>query len=129
MSTTLKSVWAVVAGFLAVAVLSIVTDKILESTGVFPPATEGLFVTWMLVLALAYRSAYAVLGGYITSYLAPQNKMKHVWILSYIGLAGALIGLIGTWNMNLGPHWYPILLAVFTIPCVWLGGYLQNKKA
>jgi hypothetical protein len=84
-----KSIVCVVAGFLTVVVLSIVTDKILESAGIFPPATEGLFVTWMLALALFYRTVYTVAGGYVTAKLAPANPMRHVMILGVIGtLAG-----------------------------------------
>ena len=75
MNSTLKSIWAVVAGILIGATLSIGTDFILESLGVFPPITEGLFVTWMLALALFYRCAYTVLSGYVTAKLAPQNPM------------------------------------------------------
>jgi len=34
--TTLKSIWAVLAGLLVNVVLSVATDTILEQTGVFP---------------------------------------------------------------------------------------------
>jgi len=125
--SVLKSIWAVFAGFATVFILSIVTDFILEKLSVFPPASEGLFVPWMLMLALLYRSAYAVLGGYITASASPNKPMRQVWILAFIGLLGALIGLITTWDKNLGPKWYPILLVILTIPCVWLGGKLKAK--
>lgn len=127
MARTGKSIWAVVAGFFTVAILSTLTDFILESLGVFPPASEGLFVTWMLVLALVYRSAYAVVGGYITARLAPHKPMKHVWVLSWIGLAFAIAGIFANYAAELGPNWYPILLAILTIPCVVLGGKLFVK--
>lgn len=122
-----RSIWAVVAGFLTVAILSTLTDFILESLGIFPSVSEGLFVTWMLVLALVYRSAYAVLGGYITAKLSPHKPMKHVWILSWIGLVFAILGIFANYVAQLGPNWYPILLAIFTIPCVVLGGKLRRK--
>jgi hypothetical protein len=123
-----RSIWAVVAGFLSVMILSIVTDFILETAGVFPPASEGLFVTWMLVLALVYRSAYAVLGGYITAKIAPHKPMKHVWILSIIGEVFAILGIFANLSGNLGPNWYPIMLAILTIPCVVLGGKLRKHN-
>lgn len=37
---TFKSIGAVVAGFLTVVVLSVGTDFILESLGIFPPQSE-----------------------------------------------------------------------------------------
>jgi hypothetical protein len=123
----LKSIWAVVAGFLTVIILSVLTDVILETLGVFPPADQGLFVTWMLLLALIYRTGYNVVGGYITARLAPQNPTKHVWVLAILGLVGGIMGIIINLQMNLGPNWYPVLLALFAIPSVLAGGKLYKK--
>ena len=123
----IKSIIAVVAGFLTVVVLSMGTDKLLESTGIFPPPSEmGLFVTWMLGLALFYRTVYTVAGGYVTAWLAPQNPMKHVWVLAIIGQIGGISGVIAGWNLS--AHWYPIAIAVLAIPSVWLGGWLRTRK-
>jgi len=122
----LKSIWAVVAGFLTVVVLSTVTDKVLEATGIFPSPTEGLFITWMLAIALLYRTIYTVLGGYVTAWLAPQNAMKHVWVLAIIGQIGGIMGVVAGWNLS--QHWYPIAIAVLAIPSVWLGGWLRTRK-
>lgn len=122
----IKSIGAVIAGFLVVVILSTVTDKILEAVGIFPPPTEGLFITWMLVLALVYRTAYTVLGGYVTAWLAPQNRMKHVWALAILGQLGGIMGVIAGWNLS--QHWYPIALAVLAIPSVWLGGWLRTRS-
>jgi len=68
----------------------------------------------MLAFALAYRILYTILGGYITATLAPQNPMKHVWILAAIGQLGGIAGVIGGWNLS--AHWYPLALAVSAIP-------------
>jgi hypothetical protein len=125
----LKSVGAVLAGFLVVVLLSTVTDAILESTGVLPPANQpGVYMaTWMLVLALLYRSVYTLLGGYVTAWLAPQNPMKHVKILAILGTIGGLIGVFAGWNLS--EHWYPIAIAVTAYPLVWYGGKLRLRKA
>lgn len=123
----IKSIWAVVAGFLTVVVFSMGTDMVLEKTGIFPPPSEmGLFVTWMLALALLYRTVYTILGGYVTALLAPQNPMKHVWILAIFGQIGGIVGVIVGWNLS--AHWYPIALAALAIPSVWLGGWLRTRK-
>lgn len=128
MGKLLKSIWAVFAGFFTVFALSILTDVILESLGVFPPSDQGLFVPWMLALALIYRSIYAAVGGYVTAVLAPQKPMRHVMILAGIGLLGAIAGIVVNTTQNLGPAWYPIALAALTLPCVWLGGKLGIHK-
>ncbi len=121
-----KSIGAVLAGFLAVVVLSVVTDLVLEKLGIFPPPSEmGLFVTWMLALAFIYRSVYAVVGGFITAKLAPTRPMFHVNILGILGTIGGIAGVFAGWNLS--AHWYPIALAVTAFPLVWLGGKLSKR--
>jgi H+/Cl- antiporter ClcA len=77
---------------------------------------------------LGYRTVYTIAGGYITALLSPDKPMKHVWILALLGLVGGILGVIGSWGKGLGPDWYPISLALLSIPSVWLGGKLQKKK-
>ena len=125
MNTTMKSIGAVLAGMLVTAIISIATDSVLEGLGIFPPPAQGLFVTWMLALALFYRSVYAVAGGYVTAKLAPSNPMKHVLILGLIGTAVSIVGTFVGWDLS--DHWYPIALVFTSLPCVWLGGKLQTK--
>lgn len=125
MKHNLKSIGAVFAGFLVVVILSVVTDTILEKTGIFPPPTNGLFVTWMLLLALLYRSIYTVIGGFVTAWLAPGNPKKLVMILGIVGTIAGTLGVIAGWNLS--AHWYPIALAVTAYPLTWLGGKLKTK--
>lgn len=126
MKNILKSIGSVIAGFLTVAILSVVMDKIMEGTGIFPPPSDqGLFVTWMLVVALAYRSVAAIVGGYVTASLAPHNVMKHVFVLAVLGTLGGIAGVIAGWNLS--QHWYPIAIAVTGFPLVWLGGTLFSR--
>lgn len=121
----LKSIGAVFTGFLIVVILSVGTDSILEAAGIFPPPAEGLFVTWMLLLAFAYRTVFTVIGGYVTAALAPANPTKHVTILGIIGAVMGCIGIYVGWELS--EHWYPIALAVAAFPSVWLGGKLKTK--
>src|SRR3954468_12679831 len=96
---TFKSIGAVLAGFLTVAVLSVVTDVVMEALTVFPPQNRPEeYAPWMLLLALIYRLAYTVLGGYITAKLAPSKPMKHVIILGIIGTVFGLLGTIASWK-------------------------------
>ena len=123
----LKSAGAVIAGFLTVVVPSMGMDSVMQSIGIFPPiSAQGMYATWMLALALVYRIAFTILGGYVTAWLASQNAMKHVWVLAAIGQLGGIIGVIAGWNLS--AHWYPISIAVTAIPSVWLGGWLKTRK-
>ncbi len=121
---TIKSIFAVIAGFLTVALLSTITDTLLEKVGVFPSLTTGSFSTGLLALALLYRSIYAVVGGYVVARLAPSNAQRHVIILGILGIIGGVIGVIFGWNLS--AHWYPIALAVTAFPLVWFGGKLAK---
>ena len=125
--SVLKSIWAVMAGFLTVVVLSIATDALLEGFGILPPASRpDQYVSWMLFVALIYRLAYNIVGGYVTAYLAPSNPMKHVKILAIFGTIGGVMGVIFGWNIS--ENWYPIALAAASYPTVMFGGKLRIKK-
>lgn len=121
-----KSIGAVLAGFIAVFILSVGTDMILETLGIFPPQSEPkLFIGWMLVVAFIYRSIYAIIGGYVTAMLAPYSPMRHVLALGILGTIGGVAGVIAGWNLS--AHWYPIALAVTAFPLVWFGGTLRKS--
>jgi hypothetical protein len=131
-TNTFKSIGAVLAAFVTVFALSIGTDFVMEAAGIFPSFKEqqehGFHAWWMLSLALIYRSIYAVVGGYVTAALAPSRPMRHVMVLGVIGLVSATLGTIANWDKMTGSTaWYPILLILLTLPCVWLGGKLKTK--
>jgi hypothetical protein len=123
-----RGVVAVGSGFFLTALLSLGTDVVLHAIGVFPPwgePMEGRLFAW----ATVYRVAYTVLGGYVTAALAPRRPMLHVLTLGAIGFLVAMVGAAATWNAgpSLGPKWYPALLVVTALPCVWAGGVLRVR--
>ena len=123
-----RSIAAVFLGFLSVVALSLGTDQVLHMLNVYPPWDQPMHEPGLNLLALAYRCIYTVIGGYVTAWLAPHAPMRHVLILAVIGLLMGTLGVIGTWNLNLGPHWYPIAIAVTGAPLTWLGGVLHNRR-
>ena len=123
---TKKSFVAILVGFLTVFILSTLTDVVLEKIGVLPPFPEPLFDTPLLLLTLSYRTAYTVLGGYVTASLAPRHKMKHVVIL---GIIGMLVGSLGATLMSTyGPSWYSWGIVVLALPSVYVGAVLYQSK-
>lgn len=126
-SHILRSIWAVLAGFIAVAILSVATDLALQATGIFPPLSHPeMFTTPLLLLATAYRSLYGIAGGYITARLAPEHPVQHALWLGAVGFAAGIVGLIVMWGV--GPAWYPIALILVALPCSWLGGKLRSHQ-
>lgn len=122
-----RSVGAVVAGLLFVIVVTTVVDAILHAAGVYPES--GALDDRLALLATSYRIVITVAGAWLTARLAPANPMKHALILGVIGTVLGLAGVVVTWNMGLGPHWYPIALMVLSVPQCWLGGRLYTMRS
>ena len=125
----LRSTGALLLGFVAVVVLSLGTDPIFHSLKVYPPWDQPMHEPSLNLLALSYRIVYSILGSHIAARLAPRNPMRHAMILGFIGFPISLVGAVVAIMTNLGPPWYPIMLAVTTIPCAWLGGVLYRTTA
>jgi hypothetical protein len=122
-----RSILAVVVGIVVGIALTLATDALLHKVGFFPPLGQRT-PSGPLALATAYRILYAILGSYIVALLAPNRSMLHALISGWIGVAANLLGLIATWNQNLGPHWYPIALVVTALPCAWVGGKIRMMQ-
>ncbi|MBX4196918.1 hypothetical protein KW805_05010 [Candidatus Pacearchaeota archaeon] len=125
MKKIFKSIGAILLGAATGALLSIGTDFLLESTGIFPPISQGVLAPWMLLVALTYRGVYTIASGYVTAALAPNKPMRHAFILGIIGVVVTILGTLANWDKSAA--WYPILLIVITLPCTWLGGKLRVK--
>ena len=126
----LRSIGAVLAGLLAVIVLSIVTDMALHASGIYPPWGEPM-ADALFLLAAAYRGVYAVAGSYIAARLAPDRPMQHALALGVVGLVVSIVGTVLTWGRGpeFGPAWYPLAIIAIAMPCAWVGGRLQGMRA
>jgi hypothetical protein len=100
-------------------------DLILHATAIFPPWAEPLDDA-DAALALSYRIVISVGGAWLTARLAPQSPMKHALALGLVGVVLAGAGAAATWNLGLGPRWYPLSLVLFAIPQCWAGGWLER---
>lgn len=121
----LKSIFALLVGFVVVVILSLGTDVVLHKLHVFPPWGESVVgYDRALLLATIYRTIFGVIGSYITARLAPNRAMGHALVGGAIGLVLSIAGAAAIWNKGpaLGPHWYPLALVVLALPQSWLGG-------
>jgi hypothetical protein len=123
-----KSIWAVVAGVLAIIVVTTLVDILLHVTGVFPPMDQPIDNA-LALLATSYRIVISIGGAWLTARLAPEKPMKHAMILGCVGVVLGLVGVVATWNMGLGPRWYPIVLTVLALPQCWAGGKLYEMQS
>src|SRR3982074_2810411 len=119
---TQRSIWAVIAGLLFIFIVTTIVDVVLHATGVFPPWGKPMSDS-LFALATACRIVISVAGCYIAARVAPDRPMAHALWLGVIGVVISAIGAAVTWNRGaaFGPHWYPLLLIVISIPCAWVG--------
>jgi hypothetical protein len=122
----LRSAGALLAGFVVVIGLSLATDQLLHVLEVYPPWGQPMHEPSLNLLALSYRVVYAIAGSYLAARLAPRAPMGHALALGCIGLALSTAGALAAIELDLGPSWYPIALALTALPCAWLGGALHG---
>src|SRR5262245_56349570 len=96
-----QSVGAILLGFFAVVVLSLGTDQIFHMLDVYPPWGVPMQAPGLNLLALSYRTVYAILGSYLAARFAPRNPMRHAVILGFIGLVPATGGAIAAISADL----------------------------
>jgi hypothetical protein len=127
--TILKSIGAVLAGLIFIFATHSGVDLILESLGIFTPATQRFETPWMLVTAMIYRTVLSIAGCFVTGILAPSRPLRHALVLGFIGLALCTAAAVVLIPADISPAWYPVALAVVTVPCAWIGGMLAERRA
>jgi hypothetical protein len=120
-----KSVWALAAGLIFIIGVTTLVDIVLHLFGVYPPMDQPIDNS-LALLATIYRIVISSAGAWLTARLAPEQPMKHAMVLGYVGVVLGLVGLVATWNIGLGPKWYPIALVVLAIPQCWAGGKIYE---
>jgi hypothetical protein len=119
-----RSILALLAGIVVGIVLSVGTDLGLHAIGVVPAQSE-LWPNQLLVLATAYRSIYGVIAAYVIARLAPNRPMGHALVAGALGLVVSTLGAVAAWGSTISQHWYPVTLALTTLPTAWVGAKLR----
>lgn len=116
----MQSIAAILLGLVAVVLLPVGTAQLLDTLGM--SAQMGPLV------ALACRSVYVVLGGYLAARFAPSSPMRHALILGGAWLVLAAVGDVVLVRMQFfGPPWYYHGLVITALPGAWLGGMLHRR--
>ena len=127
-NTTLKSIGAILAGFLSGALLSIATDFIMEKSGMMSMENFKQSSLAIIFFVIFYRFIFNVIGCYLTARLAPNKPMKHVIIIGIIGTVLSIAGSIVMWEYAI--PFYNITIILMSLPSAWLGGklFLQTTQ-
>jgi hypothetical protein len=124
-SSTVRSILAVVAGFLFIGTLAFGTGAALTAAGLFPAAGAAL-TTGQVLLEAAYVAVFAIAGCWLAAFLAPDRPMRHALILGVLGLAFNVIGVVTTWGQR--PLWAVVVNLALVMPYAWIGGRLRERQ-
>ena len=122
----IRSIVAIVVGFVVIGALSVGTDLALRA------ALPGRFLTdrmddpALLVLTLAYVFVFAVAGCWLTARLAPDRPLLHALVLGVLGLVLNVVGTALRWDD--APAWYHVIALLLVLPAAWLGGVLREGQ-
>jgi len=119
----LRRAGAVLAGLLAIVVVTTAIDAALHAAGVYPPPGEPM-ADALFLLALAYRVVSGIGAGYLTGRLAPDRPVAHAVALGVVGVVISTAGAVAMWDA--GPAWYSLGNIAIAVPCAWLGGKLAS---
>ena len=124
-----RSILALLAGFVLVVILTIITDAAMRAAGLFPPSGQPA-ADGPLALATIYRTIFGIAGSYLTARLAPRAPMGHALIGGAIGQVLSIAGAIAAWSHpdKFGPHWYPLALVILAMPTAWIGGKIYTSR-
>ncbi|HEX8211809.1 MAG TPA: hypothetical protein VF584_16660 [Longimicrobium sp.] len=125
MAPIVRSILAIVVGFLFIGALAGGTGAILSSAG-FLPAGESMTDAGPVLLEAAYVAIFAIAGCWLAAWLAPDRPMRHALILGFLGLVFNVIGAVATWGQR--PAWAIALNLALVMPYAWIGGRLREQQ-
>jgi hypothetical protein len=121
----LRSLFAVVVGFIAVTLLAyagqllfaaVLPDQTMPGTSLVPVA---------LVMVLVLEGLCNVAGGLVTGMLAPRKAVMHAAVL---GALETLLVLASSGKVLAdAPGWYAVAVVLVTLPAAVVGGRLAER--
>jgi len=113
----LRSIGAVVAGYLVIAIAIMVLFFI-----AFPDRNVVPSQGFML-FSLVYGFIFGVLGGYVCGLIAGQSEVKHAAAIAVIGIILSLVSM--AFAAAKEPMWYQLANMVVLTAAVLIGGWLR----
>jgi hypothetical protein len=117
---------AVLAGFVGIGILVVLTDQIFAAavpgSQAITPAPLYYFVT-----VLCTNTLYSVVGGYLCAVIARAAVRKATVALMIFGEIMGVVATVLAWRIE--PHWYAFALLVLYPVAVWIGSRLRSSGA
>ena len=127
----LKSIGAVIAGYLVSAILTAITIAALGA--LFPASYNPENIGWV-IFNVIYGCAFAVVGGYVVARLAPSRPFVHATVL---GVLMAIFAVLTGMAVSAAPPspeyvnqpgWYYPVLAITVLPSILLGAWMYARR-
>lgn len=123
----MRSVWAILAGFILIGLLSFGTDAIMHAMSPWAYDEKGGTTNLpILLVSMIYSAVYGVVGCYVAARLAPSRPMLHAMILGGIGVL--VTGVINGALWGHVPAWWSIANVALVLPLAWIGGRLRENE-
>ena len=127
MPKALRSVLAVVGGFLVIGVLAFGTGKVAQAAWPAQFDAAGTPTTApMMVVQLLYVGVYATFGCWLAARLAPSRPMRHALALGVLGLALNVPSAVVL--RDSAPAWYLVAGVLTTMVWAWIGGRIAESQ-
>ena len=123
----LRSILAIVVGFLVIGGLVGVTDLGMHSmfASRFAP-NGGMTDPTLLLVTEGYVFVYAAFGCWLCARIAGRRPMFHALVLGVLGFIFNIVGTSMTWQLY--PAWYHIVALILVMPAAWLGGRIAERQ-
>jgi hypothetical protein len=116
-----RSVVAVIAGY---AIFAVSAGALFALSGQDP---HGQATVPFMIGAVIYGVAFALLGGYVSGWIASRSPFTHGLIVAGILALGAGISLVA--SMGKGAVWSQVTALTTMAPAAALGGYLRDRTS
>ena len=127
MPPIVRSIVAVVVGFLVIGALAFGTGKLVQTTWPAQVDAAGVPTTaLMMIVQLLYVGVYATFGCWLAGRLAPGRPMRHALVVGVLGLALNIPSALAL--RDTAPAWYLAAGVLTTMLWAWLGGRIAERQ-
>jgi hypothetical protein len=120
-----RSVGAVLAGYVAIGILVVLTDQV-WSMSVRDFSALPQPPTYYFAITLVTDFLYSAVGGLVAIRIGQRRQMRHAVGLIFFGELIGIATQIALWKTV--PHWYGLSLLILYPVGVWLGAKIAVGK-
>ena len=119
----MRTVIAVVAGFLGIGLLIRITDMLFARlVAGWNPKDPPLYY---FAVSLGTDFLYSIVGGYLCALIAEEHRRKATLWLIVLGEVLGVAVQVALWGVV--PHWYGIGLLILYPLGIWIGSSLRRS--